>query len=627
MTPGTRRGDGEWQSVGELAPLAGWGVPNKLKGGRPTLEGECPSTVCLLQPCSLGTSKQRLNHVVVLHMQALSMGSDRIECVYGVTGPLLGFIKIGCWRGSLCNLHHRYKTAYGIYKLTTYRCTGHRIHEKLLHGYLGRYQYTGELYALAALPEFHNACRIICDDTSPDETGPSTSHPASERFSARQQRRQQRRQLQQTQMHAFVEARCVAHAGKFVPSQRLFEAYCEWADADMSMHAFCVLAKPILEDKGARNHKRRVDGVDKLGYTFASLQDLQTEQPQHHEDGGHNHLEELQPCSNVRQQQQQTASQRLQTQMHAFVEARCVAHAGKFVPSQRLFEAYCEWADADMSMHAFCVLAKPILEDKGARSHQKRVDGVNKLGYTFASLQDLQTEQPQHHEDGGHNHLEELQPCSNVRQQQQQTASQRLQTQMHAFVEARCVAHAGKFVPSQRLFEAYCEWADADMSMHAFCVLAKPILEDKGARSHQKRVDGVNKLGYTFASLQDLQTEQPQHHEDGGHNHLEELQPCSNVRQQQQQTASQRLPAALASAAAQISAFVEARCVAHAGKFVPSQRLLEAYCEWADADMSMKAFCVLAKPILEDKGARNHKRRVDGVDKLGYTFASLQDCK
>ena len=47
---------------------------------------------------------------------------------------------------------------------TLYRCTGHRIHEKRLHGYLGQFQLTGELYSLAALPEFHSACRIICDD-------------------------------------------------------------------------------------------------------------------------------------------------------------------------------------------------------------------------------------------------------------------------------------------------------------------------------------------------------------------------------------------------------------------------------------------------------------------------------
>ena len=104
----------------------------------------------------------------------------------------------------------------------------------------------------------------------------------------------------------------MAHAGKFVPSQRLLEAYREWADSDISMESFALPAKPILEDKGAYNHRRQIDGVRVKGYTFATLQDLQAEQPQHHEDGGHTHLKELQPCCKVVQQLQQQQHQQQQ---------------------------------------------------------------------------------------------------------------------------------------------------------------------------------------------------------------------------------------------------------------------------------------------------------------------------
>ena len=340
------------------------------------------------------------------------MKGTRIECLYSVTGPLLHFTKLGCWKGSLAGLRKRFRTGYGVCKVTTYRCTDHKLQEKYLQGHLYQYYLAGELYSLACLTEFHQACHILCDDSTPDQYDIPASPMASGCIVAchPHQHQEQQQELQLHSLTGFVEAQCVLGDGGFIETRQLLDRYCAWAKVAVTMHVFRNVAKAVLEGKGAKSDRIQIAGKDIRGYTEVKWQVCQKEgeQPQQGEGQGNCH-DQHQPHSDGMQhvpQDVQEYPQMRQLQTHSltgFVEAQCVLGDGGFIETRQLLDRYCAWAKVAVTMNAFRNVAKAILEGKGAKSERRRIAGKDLWGYTEVKWQVCQKEgeQPQQGEGQG----------------------------------------------------------------------------------------------------------------------------------------------------------------------------------------------------------------------------------
>ena len=125
------------------------------------------------------------------------------EYVYCALGAYHGVAIIGCHKGSPRKIRHRCNTSYGVSKITAYRCTNRRATERRLHGYLWRYYIAKDTYSLACLPDFHRACRILCngshqqDDQQRREEWQQSQRDDQQRQQQPQEEQQRRREEQQ----------------------------------------------------------------------------------------------------------------------------------------------------------------------------------------------------------------------------------------------------------------------------------------------------------------------------------------------------------------------------------------------------------------------------------------------
>ena len=417
--------------------------------------------------------------------------------------------------------------------MTTYRCTDHKVQEKYLQGHLYQYYLAGELYSLTCLTEFHQACHILCDDSTPDQYDIPASPMASGCIVAcHPHQHQEQQQKLQSHICGFVEAQCVLGDGGFIETRQLLDRYCAWAKVAVTMYAFRNVAKAVLEGKGAKSDRRKIAGKDWHGYTEVKWQVCQKEgeQPQQGEGQGNCH-DQHQPHSDGMQHvphdvQEYPQMRRLQTHgLTEFVEAQCVLGDGGFIETRQLLDRYCAWAKVAVTMNAFRNVAKAVLEGKGAKSDRRKIAGKDWHGYTEVKWQVCQKEgeQPQQGEGQGNCH-DQHQPHSDGMQHvpqdvQEYPQMRRLQTHgLTEFVEAQCVLGDGGFIETRQLLDRYCAWAKVAVTMNAFRNVAKAVLEGKGAKSDRRKIAGKDWHGYTEVKWQVCQKEgeQPQQGEGQG---------------------------------------------------------------------------------------------------------------
>lgn len=85
--------------------------------------------------------------------------NNNIGCVYCITSPLINYIKIGFWTGSLKGLECRYKTYYGNeLDINTFYTKNPYLLEQQTHKYFNQHKITNELFKKEYLADY---CKYI----------------------------------------------------------------------------------------------------------------------------------------------------------------------------------------------------------------------------------------------------------------------------------------------------------------------------------------------------------------------------------------------------------------------------------------------------------------------------------
>ena len=96
--------------------------------------------------------------------------SGSMEKIYIISSPHFRGVNIGCWKGSIADLHVYLSEFFFEMDIIAFACTNSRSVKQLLHRTLRRYHGGGNVYKLEVMPHFLKICSVVCDDSIPCES-------------------------------------------------------------------------------------------------------------------------------------------------------------------------------------------------------------------------------------------------------------------------------------------------------------------------------------------------------------------------------------------------------------------------------------------------------------------------